>query len=105
MTMAPCDCSDGNGASRPWCKAIDHATSAEREAAGMECLNAFLSDVSGRGGKKKEELKNKCKEPEEISDRRVGDRSERMINEGRDQCWIKIRRRLPSDYQDIKHCY
>lgn len=49
-----------------------------------------------------ERVRNKSKEPEEISDRRVGDGRKRVINKGKDQCWIKIRR-LPCDYQDIKH--
>lgn len=52
-----------------------------------------------------QQVKNKSKGPEEITDRRVGDGRMRMISKGKDQCWIKIRRRLPCDYQDVKHYY
>lgn len=35
----------------------------------------------------------------------AGDGRKWMINKGKDQCWIKIRRRLQCDYPDNKHYY
>lgn len=71
------------------CKAIHHATSTERDGV-CESLPVWCIWKT----KINQRARNKSREPEEISNRGVGDGRKRMINKGKDQCWIKIRRRL-----------
>lgn len=84
----------------PQGEAIHHTTSA---GGWMECVKAFLSNVTGRRKKKKQQVKSNSRKAGEIN-RRVGDGRKRMINMGKDQCWIKIRR-LQCDYRDNKYYY